>query len=68
MVKMDFNDLTDSLGTSQDERDECPHCCGVVRVHNGLCAGCLLQKALTEDEGSEDESLDTLLSEIEFLS
>jgi len=62
---MDFNGLIDLLGTPHDRRDECPYCCGVVRVHNGLCAGCLLQKGLTEDEGSEDENLDTLLSEIE---
>ena len=62
---MDFNGLTDSVGTPQHEPDECPHCCGVVRVHNGLCLGCLVQTGLTDGEGSEDENLDTLLSEIE---
>ena len=62
---MNFNGLTDSLGTPQHEPDECPHCCGVVRMHNGLCLGCLVRTALTEGEGSEDESLDTVLSEIE---
>jgi len=62
---MDFNGLTDAFGTCHHEPDECPHCCGVVRVHNGLCLGCLVQTGLTEGEGSEDENLDTLLSEIE---
>jgi hypothetical protein len=49
----------------QHEDDECPHCCGVVRVHNGLCLGCLVQTGLAEEHGSESENLDTLLSEIE---
>lgn len=62
---MDFNGPTDSLGTPQHEPDECPHCCGVVRVHHGLCLGCLVQTGLAEGEGSEVENLDTLLSEIE---
>ncbi len=63
---MDFNGITDSLGIHQHETDECPHCCSVVRVHHsGLCLGCLVQAGLTEDEGSESENLDTLLSEIE---
>jgi hypothetical protein len=62
---MDFNSMTDSLGTPQHEHDECPHCCGVVRMHNGLCLGCLVQTGLSEGEGSEHENLDTLLSEIE---
>jgi hypothetical protein len=63
---MDFNGLTDSFGTPQHEDDECPHCCGVVRVHhNGLCLGCLVQAGLIEDEGAEGENLDALLSEIE---
>jgi hypothetical protein len=62
---MDFNGPIDSLGTPQHEPDECPHCCGVVRVHNGLCLGCLVQTGLAEGEGSEIENLDTLLSEIE---
>jgi hypothetical protein len=63
---MDFNSLTDSFGTPQHEPDECPHCCGVVRVHhNGLCLGCLVQAGLTEQEGAEGENLDVLLSEIE---
>jgi hypothetical protein len=62
---MDFNGSIDSLGTPQHEPDECPHCCGVVRVHNGLCLGCLVQTGLAEGEGSEIENLDTLLSEIE---
>ena len=62
---MDFNGLADSLGTLQHEPDECPHCCCVVRVHNGLCLRCLVQTGLTEGEGSEDENLDALLSEIE---
>ena len=62
---MNFNGLTDLLGTPQHEPDECPHCCGVVRMHNGLCLRCLVQTALTEGEGSEDENLDTVLSEIE---
>jgi hypothetical protein len=34
-------------------------------MHNGLCLGCLVQTGLTEDDGSESENLDTLLSEIE---
>jgi hypothetical protein len=62
---MDFNALTDSLGTPQHEPDECPHCCSVVRMHNGLCLGCLVQTGLAESERSEAENLDTLLSEIE---
>ncbi len=63
---MDFTGLTNSLSAASQEDDECPHCCGVVRVHhNGLCLGCLVQAGLTEDEGSESENLDTLLSEIE---
>ena len=62
---MDFNGVTDSLGTPQGERDHCPRCRGVARVHNGVCVGCLLQTGLTYGEGSEGENLDTLLSEIE---
>jgi hypothetical protein len=62
---MDLNGLTESLGTPQQEDDECPHCCGIVRVHNGLCLGCLVQTGLAEENGSESENLDTLLSEIE---
>ena len=63
---MDFNGLTDSLGAPQHKPDECPHCCGVVRLHhNGLCLGCLVQAGLTEDEGAQGENLDALLSEIE---
>jgi hypothetical protein len=62
---MDLNNLTDSLSATPHEHDECPHCCGVVRMHNGLCLGCLVQTGLTEGEGSEPENLDTLLSEIE---
>jgi hypothetical protein len=57
--------MTDSIGTSQHDHDECPHCCGVVRMHNGLCLGCLVQTGLSEGEGPEHEKLDTLLSEIE---
>jgi len=62
---MDLNNLTDSLSATPHERDECPHCCGVVRMHNGLCLGCLVQTGLAEEHGSERENLDTLLSEIE---
>ena len=62
---MDLNGLTESFGIPQQEDDECPHCCGIVRVHNGLCLGCLVQTGLAEDHGSENENLDTLLSEIE---
>jgi hypothetical protein len=63
---MDFTSLSDSFSATQHEDDECPHCCGVVRVHhNGLCLGCLVQAGLTDDEGAESENLDTLLSEIE---
>jgi hypothetical protein len=63
---MDFNGPTDLLGAPQHEADECPHCCGVVRVqHNGLCLGCLVQAGLTDNEGAEGENLDALLSEIE---
>ena len=62
---MDFTGLTDSLSATPHEHDECPHCCGVVRMHNGLCLGCLVQTGLTKEEGSENENLDTLLSEIE---
>jgi len=62
---MDFNGLTDSLGTPQHEHDECPHCCGVVRVHNGLCLGCLVQTGLAEENGPEGENPDNLVSEIE---
>jgi hypothetical protein len=57
--------MTDSLGIHQHEPDECPHCCGVVRVHNGLCLGCLVQTGLAEDDRPEGENLDSLLSEIE---
>jgi hypothetical protein len=62
---MDFNSMTDSLGTPRHEDEACPHCCGVVRMHNGLCLGCLVQTGLSEREGSEHENLDILLSEIE---
>jgi hypothetical protein len=63
---MDFTSLTDSLSATPHEHEECPHCCGVVRVHhNGLCLGCLVQAGLTDNEGAEDENLDALLSEIE---
>ncbi len=63
---MDFTSLNDSLSATPHEHDECPHCCGVVRVHhNGLCLGCLVQAGLSEGECSESENLDTLLSEIE---
>jgi hypothetical protein len=63
---MDFTGLNDSLSGTPHEYDECPNCCGVVRVHhNGLCLGCLVQAGLTEDECSEGENLDTLLLEIE---
>jgi hypothetical protein len=63
---MDFTGFTNSLpATSHEHDDECPHCCGVVRVHNGLCLGCLVQMGLAEDDGSESENLDVLLSEIE---
>jgi hypothetical protein len=62
---MDLNGFTDSLSATPHEHDECPHCCGVVRMHNGLCLGCLVQTGLAEDHGSESENLDTLLSEIE---
>ena len=62
---MDLNGLTDSFGTSSHEDDECPHCCGVVRVHNGLCLGCLVQTGLADEHGCESENLDTLLAEIE---
>ena len=62
---MDFFGLTDSSARHQHEPDECPHCCGVVRMHNGVCLGCLVQTGLAEDNGSEGENLDTLLTEIE---
>jgi hypothetical protein len=62
---MDLNNFTDSLAATSHEHDECPHCCGVVRMHNGLCLGCLVQTGLSAGEGSEHENLDTLLSEIE---
>ena len=62
---MDFTGFTDSLPATPHEDDECPHCCGVVRMHNGLCLGCLVQTGLAEDDSSEIENLDTLLSEIE---
>ena len=63
---MDFTGYTDSLSATPHEDDECPHCCGVVRVHhNGLCLGCLVQAGLTDDESSESDNLDNLLSEIE---
>jgi hypothetical protein len=63
--KMDFTGLTDSLSATPHEHDECPHCCSVVRVHNGLCLGCLVQTGLAEHDRSESENLDTLLAEIE---
>jgi hypothetical protein len=63
---MDLTSLNDSLSATPHEHDECPHCSGVVRVHhNGLCLGCLVQTGLAEDDGSESENLDSLLSEIE---
>jgi hypothetical protein len=62
---MDLNNLTDSVAATPHEPDECPHCCSVVRVHNGLCLGCLVQTGLTGGEGSEGENLDATLSEIE---
>jgi hypothetical protein len=62
---MDFTALNDSVSATPHEHDECPHCCGVVRMHNGLCLGCLVQTGLTEEDGLEGENLDTLLSEIE---
>jgi hypothetical protein len=62
---MDLTGSTDFLPANPHEDDECPHCCGVVRMHNGLCLGCLVQTGLAEDDGSESENLDTLLFEIE---
>jgi hypothetical protein len=62
---MDLNGLIESFWTPQHEDDECPNCCGIVRVHHGLCLGCLVQTGLAEEHGSENENLDTLLSEIE---
>ena len=61
---MDFDGLTDSLSATPPEHDECPHCCGVVRTHNGLCHGCLVQTGVAEEQGSEGD-LASLLSEIE---
>jgi len=63
--RMDFTGLTDSLSATPHEHDECPHCCSVVRVRNGLCLGCLVQTGLAEQDGSETENLDALLAEIE---
>ena len=63
--KMDFTGVTDSHSTTPHEHDECPHCCSVVRMRNGLCLGCLVQTGLAEDAGSESDNLDSLLSEIE---
>ena len=63
--KMDFTGVTDSHSTTPHEDDECPHCCSVVRVHNGLCLGCLVQTGLAEGTGSGSDNLDSLLSEIE---
>ena len=62
---MDFTGVTDSHSTTPHEHHECPHCCSVVRMHNGLCLGCLVQTGLAEDAGSESDNLDSLLSEIE---
>lgn len=62
---MDFTALNDFVSGSSHEHGECPHCCGVVRMHNGLCLGCLVQTGLTEENRPEGENLDTLLSEIE---
>ena len=62
---MDFTALNDPLSATSREHDECPHCCGVVRMHNGLCLGCLVQTGLAEEDSVEGENLDTLLSEIE---
>ncbi len=62
---MDFTGLTDSLSATPHDYHECSHCCGVVRMHNGLCLGCLVQTGLAEEGVSENENLDTLLSEIE---
>jgi hypothetical protein len=64
---MDLNNLSDSLAATPHghEPDECPHCSSVVRVHQGLCLGCLVQTGLNEGEGPEGENLDTILSEIE---
>jgi hypothetical protein len=62
---MDLTGLIDSVSTTPHDHDECPHCCGIVRMHNGLCLGCLVQTGLSEEEGCEGENLDTLLTEIE---
>jgi hypothetical protein len=62
---MVFNGLTDSLASTPHEPDECPHCSSVVRLHHGLCLGCLVQTGLNEGEGTEGENLDTLFSAIE---
>lgn len=62
---MDFTALNDAVSANPHEHGECPHCCGVVRMHNGLCLGCLVQTGLTEEDGHEGDNLDTLLSEIE---
>ena len=62
---MDVTGFTDSLPATPHEDDECPHCCGVVRMHNGLCLGCLVQTGLSGGECSEVENLDTLSSETE---
>jgi hypothetical protein len=62
---MDFTGLTDSIPGTPHDHDECPHCCGIVRMHNGVCLGCLVQTGLTADGGAENDNLDVLLSEIE---
>ena len=62
---MELNGFTDSVPATPQEDDKCPHCCGVVRMHNGLCLGCLVQTGLAEGECSEVENLDTLSSETE---
>ena len=57
--------FTDLLPAMTDELDECPQCDAALRMNNGLCLLCLLQAGLSEDEDSESESLEALLSENE---
>ena len=64
-LEMNLFGLTDLIAPITDPSNECAHGHNAPHVSNGLCLGCLLQAGLSEDEGSGNESLDTLFSEIE---
>ena len=55
--------LSDSIASVIADPPQCPHCDSSSHVAGGLCVGCLLQSALTND-GCAPEALVSALAEI----